>query len=1087
MKKLCNRLFMIVAMILYSATSFGQGATTSTVNGRVLSGSEALNGANVVAIHQPTGSQYGTITDEDGYYSIPSMEIGGPYKITITFIGFENYEKSNVYLTLGQTFKLIADLKQKSIDVSEVVITGSKSDVIDGNRTGSETIIDENSISKLPTISRSLNDFTRITPQAMLVGGGISLAGVNNRFNSIFIDGAVNNDVFGLSSSGTNGGQLGITPISIDAIEQFQVVLAPYDVRQGGFAGGGINAVTRRGTNQFEGSVYYLMRNENFAGVTPTDVEDATRTKLAAFTANTMGARVGGPIIKDKLFFFINAEMQREETPRPFNFADYTGNMKGKLDSVNMITNKLKELGYDPGTCLSNNQTTNSDKFLISLDYNISQNHKLTLRHHYTKGNSIYPYNPASNKTNLTYYNNWINFNSVTNSTALEFKSRLGARFSNDLILGYTSVKDDRDPNGSNFPIVLIKDGAGRIFFGSEEYSSANELNQGILTLTDNFNVYLGAHTITLGTHIEFYDMYNLFIRQNFGRYEFNSVADFLGGKNATYYSRSYSLVDNVIGDGSAAAAEFNAAQLGFYLQDEFQIGANIKVTAGIRADIPLFMDQPPSIAQFDTTMAKLTAAGYDMQGAESGKMPASKIMLSPRVGFNWDLFGDQTTQVRGGIGIFTSRIPFVWPAGSFTNNGLVVGGFSKSGSIAFRPDYENQYRAEDLGATIKTPSGQIDLFAKDFKYPQVFRTSLGVDRKLPWGIVGTLDVMFTKTLNNVLYYNMNVKPSTQHLTGTPDTRPIFSGYSSSSLIEKTYSGIYLGTNTSDGYSYNVTVQLQKPFSNGFSANVAYTFGESKSMNDGTSSQNSSQWLYVPSVNGHNALDLAYSDFDMGHRVQAFVSYQIEYLKHAATTISLYYNGQSGDRYSYCYLYGNKMTNEANADQDLIFVPASQNDIKLIDYTYKGSNNQNVTVTAAEQWAALDKFIESDEYLKANRGKYTERNGARTGFEHNLDLRIVQDLFVEVASKRHTIQITLDIFNFANLLNKDWGRKYYIGYTYNLLRFEKFDATDKTMPLFTYRRMQEAGIEKVDDIYNISDSGIGSSRWFGQLGVRYFF
>ncbi|MBN2613538.1 MAG: TonB-dependent receptor [Bacteroidales bacterium] len=1087
MKVLKYYLTVILYLLLHFQL-FPQGMTTSGINGKISDHSgETLPGATVIAVHLPSGSNYATVTDQQGFFRLPNMNVGGPYKLTVSYVGFDDFTKEDIYLTLGQTFEIDARLSDKVESIDEVQVVKYRNDIFDGNRTGSETVIDQQSLAVLPTITRNLNDFTRLTPQVMTYGGGISVAGVNNRYNSLMIDGAVNNDVFGLASSGTNGGQLGITPISIDAIDQFQVVLAPYDVRQGGFAGGGINAVTRSGSNSFSGSAYYMFRNENFSGLTPTDNEAIERTKLAAFTAKTYGLRLGGPIIKDKVFFFINAEQQRDEIPRPFNFSDYTGNMAGKRDSIDLIISRLNGYDYELGTFENTVQTTNSDKILARFDMNLGRNHKLMIRHHYTKGQSVYPYNPASNATNITFYNNWINFTSVTNSSSAELKSRFGAGASNSLVIGYTTVKDDRDPNGDNFPIIVISDGAGKIYAGSEEYSTGNELNQNIFTITDNLNLYFGKHTITIGTHNEFYKIYNLFIRQNFGRYDYSSVAAFLNGSPASSYSRSYSLVDNVVGDGSSAAADFNAMQFGFYIQDEFKLSDKLRLTGGIRLDIPVFSDKPLAITQFDTTAAKIEAAGYEIYGAASGQMPGSQLLISPRIGFNFDVFGDKRTQLRGGAGIFTSRIPFVWPAGSYTNCGLVVGGFSAK-NVAFRSEWNNQYTATDLGATIRVPSGQLDLFAEDFKYPQVLRASLGLDQKLPFGLIGTFDFLYTKTLNNVLYYNVNIKPSIASLTGSPDNRPVFQGSASANLIEPAYSGIYVGTNTNKGYTYNFTGQLQKPFLNGLQASIAYTYGQAKSINDGTSSQNSSQWRYIANIRGRNDLDLSYSNYDLGSRFVAFVSYRKEYIKHAATTVSLYYNGQSGSRYSYVYLDGYKMTNQDyRNDQDLIYIPSVRGDINLIDYTYTNSSGQAVTVTADEQWNALVNFIESDPYLKKNKGGYAERNGSRTPFENTIDLRISQDFFINGGNSKHTLQVGLDIFNLGNFLNKDWGRKYYISNgTYSLIKFESFE-TGTTTPRFTYRRAAEAGIETQEDIFTVSDSGIGSSRWYGQVSVRYIF
>lgn len=1065
------KILLSAALFLFVAvTSFGQGTTTSGMNGRVSdTDGNSLPGATVIAVHTPTGSQFGGITDDKGYYRLPNMNVGGPYKITVTFIGFEAYEKESIYLTLGQTFRLNVTLGESQTVLAEVAVIGRRVqeyDAFDGNRTGAETVIDNEKISEIPSVSRSLSDFTKLTPQVSITSyGGINIAGSNSRYNSFFIDGAINNDVFGLADNGTNGGQIGISPFSIDAIEQLQVVIAPYDVRYGGFAGGGINAVTRMGSNKVEGSAYFFMRNQNLAGTKPTDDETIEKTKLDKFSSNTYGFRLGGPIIKNKLFFFINGEFQREETPQPFDFAEYNGN--ATRDSLNLLISKLNGYGYNPGAYENVTRSLKSEKFLIKLDYNINRNHKLMFRHQYTKGVSLSPSRSSSSR--LRFENGGINFPSTTNSTALELKSNFSSKFSNKLIVGYTMVRDDRDPMGDNFPKVYIDDGGGDIEFGSEEYSTANKLDQNILTITDNFQIYKGKHTITIGTHNEFYKIYNLFVRQNFGVYKFNNVNEFLTDANAYDYFRSYSVVDDVTGDGSKAAADFNAMQLGFYAQDEFQMSDKFKLSFGLRIDIPMFTTELTEDTYFNnTTIASIESYGYSMEGAKAGQMPSPQLMFSPRIGFNWDVSGDKTTQVRGGTGIFTSRIPFVWPGASYSNNGLMVGNVF-AGDVPFRHEWDNQYVSTDFDpSATDVPSGDMNLFVKDFKYPQVWRTSLAVDQKLPWGLIATFEGLYTKTLNNVLYHNYNIKPSTQSLTGTPDDRPI---YNRRDEVDDTYGYIMVGSNTNKGYTYNLTVQLQKPFDNGFTASLAYTYGHATTVFDGTSSQNSSQWRYMENATGRNYVGQTISDFDLGSRIVGYASYRIEYLNHAATTISLFYNGQSGKRFSYLYHNGNRMTNENSKDMDLIYIPASQGEIIFAD-----------AATASQQWSDLDEYIEQDPYLSKHRGEYAERNSSRLPFENIFDLKIIQDIFTNFGERRHTLQFTFDIFNLGNLLNPKWGRMHYANYYENirLIRFEGFQA-DGTTPEFSFSRPDN------DAPWDIDDGGMRSSRWQAQFGVRYLF
>ncbi|MCB8999980.1 MAG: TonB-dependent receptor [Bacteroidales bacterium] len=1073
------RLLLIVAFLLSFSMSYGQ-VTTSGMNGKITGpDGKGLAGATVVAVHTPSGSQYGTSTDMDGNFRIPNMNVGGPYKVTVSFIGYEPYVNEEVYLNLGQTYKLSTELRETSASLEEIQVVGVRNNVFDGNRTGSETNISQQAIDNMPSIGRNFSDYTRLTPQARVTQlGGVEIAGTNNRYNSIFIDGAVNNDVFGLTNQGTNGGQTGISPFSMDIIDQISIQVAPYDIKLGGFAGAGINAVTRRGNNDFQGSAYYITRNEGMAGLTPTDDATASRSKLTPFTSNTYGFRLGGPIIKNKLFFFMNAEMQKDETPQPFDFTTYNG--AATAADLSALVTKLNAYGYDPGGYTDVSNTLDGKKFFIRLDWNINDVNKLMIRHQYTNAEQTSPAN--SSITAIRFANSGIFFPSTTNSTAIELKSNISNEMSNNLILGITSVNDDRDPMGNNFPYVRIKDGTSNIYFGSEEFSTGNQLKQNIITLTDNFELYKGKHTLTFGTHNEFYKMYNLFIRQNFGSYQFNSMADFMGDLPAYQYDRTFSAVDDITGDGSKAAAEFNALQLGVYAQDEIQVSDKFKLTAGLRIDVPMFLSSPSLNADFnDNVIPILEAAGWDLEGAKTGQTPDPAIMFNPRVGFNYDVKGDQTFQLRGGAGIFTSRIPFVWPGASFQNNGVVTGGMrvtaAGSPELLFNPDWNNQ---PVLPPT--QPSGQVDIFAKNFKFPQVFRTSIGLDKKLPWGLIGTVDVIYTKNLNNVMYHNLRyVKNGT--LTNGGDNRPIWTkvdyGVDGTTGKNRAYTDIMLGTNTSKGYSYNISAQLQKNFSNGFTGSVAYNLGHAKSMNDGVSSQNSSQWR-VPNVRGKNDLDLAYSDFDMGSRVVGFVSYKKEYLKSMATTVSLFYTGQSGPRYSYGYADGGSAYfGEDNNSLDLLYVPKDASDINLVDITVSGN-----TLTAAEQWTNLDAFINGDEYLKSHRGQYVERNHSRLPFTNIFDFRVAQEFYVNAGGAKNTLQVSFDIFNLGNLINKDWGRIYYSsGAYYNnypLVKVEGFEA-DGTTPRLSFQT------PKNNTTYAIDDSGLLSSRWQGQLTIRYIF
>lgn len=1075
-------LFLNLLLLFGSLSVFSQGVTTATLSGIVTDQEgSSLPGANVIAIHTPSGSEYGTSSRPDGRFTIPNARVGGPYTITITFVGYNEVKKENVYLNLGQTTDLKLTLVESSVELEGVEISASGSDVFNPERTGASTNISTEQINTLPTVGRNITDFTRMTPQVSVTENqGMSIAGANNRYNSIFIDGAVNNDVFGLSETGTNGGQANsISPISIDAIEEFQVVIAPFDVRLGGFAGGGINAVTRSGSNKFSGSVYTFFRNEDLAGKTPTGNPDVKRKKLDDFSAQTTGFRLGGPILHDKLFFFVNAEFQRDKTPQPFEFSTYNGAVT--QDDLNELSTFLKdEYGYDAGGYTDNASETRSDKFLVRLDYNINKNHKLTLRHSYTKGEAYK--RSRSSASTINFSNNSEFFPSTTNSSAIELNSSFGNSSSNNLIIGYTSVLDDRGSIGQDFPRVTIRDAGSNIVFGTEPFSTTNQLKSNILTLTDNFTIYKGNHTLTVGTHNEYGSFYNAFIGNNYGTYTFADLNTFLTGGNSTDYERSYSLVDEKTGDGTNAAADFNTLQLGFYVQDEIMLNPKLKITAGLRVDIPMFLDEPLADSYFnETVIPKIEAEGYDLRGARTGVMPETQLMLSPRFGFNYDVNGNQSTQLRGGVGVFTSRIPYVWPGGSYSNNGILIGAIPGSAApeVPFIGDPFNQYTGPDVGAPVAVPSGDINIFAKDFKFPQIFRASLAVDQRLPGGIIGTLEGIYSKTLNNINYTQLNLKQPPSNLGGADD-RNI---WDRSDPVDATYRHILLGKNTNKGYTYNVTAQFKKYFDFGLSANIGYTFGRAKVLNEGTSSQNSSQWRYIENVNGKNKLDLSYSDFDLGSRIIASVSYRKEYLKFMATTISLFYNGQSGSRYS--YIYNGSLVNDdlqsGSTDNDLIYVPRKFNSyadaVNAGEIRFEPIDGDN-PVSPEQQWEALNDFIEGDDYLSTRRGKYAERNGARLPFSHVIDLRVLQDFFITVNNTRHTLQISFDVFNFTNMLNKNWGRQYFLNED-NFVLIDYVGLGGDNVPNFNF--------QKPNTVKNIDDSGLISSRWQAQLGIRYSF
>lgn len=1130
-------LLLLALLVVVPYLAFGQGVTTSAMKGTVSDqNGETLPGANILAVHIPSGTEYGAATNSKGSFYIRNMRVGGPYKVRVTFVGFRPYVQENINLALGETYTLDVSLEEGTAQLGEVEVIAVGA-VFDKNKTGLGKNVSSADIEDAPNIGRDLADYTRLTPQAYVAnddddGPAISIAGQNNRFNSIFIDGAINNDVFGLSAQGTNGGQTGATPISLDAIEQFQINISPFDVTQGGFTGGAINAITKSGTNKYQGSVYWYNRNENLAGETPiglADFNNRNRQPLPEFSNNRYGLTLGGPIVEDKLFFFVSGEILRSESPQPFT-GDYSG--RSNIGTFEEIRNTLiNEIEYDPGTFRDKNSKLDSDKILAKLNWNINRNHKLSLRHSYTKSDNIDAF--QSNRSEINYRNNSEVFPNTTHSSALELSSALGNNMANKLILGYTDVLDDRGFAGEAFPTVTIFDGDGDISLGNEPFSTSNLLDQQIFTITNDFNIFAGDHTITIGTHNEFYDIANQFIPFNNGWYFYFSPDDFLQSIRAindpnidpatpALYLRGVSLVgsQNTIGDDAQNTGAFNAFQLGLYIQDEWQMSSNLRLTGGLRFDVPKITTDPrfaPDV--FSTTIPDLLAFN-DLQGARPGQTPDAQLYVSPRFGANWDLFGDQQTQIRFGGGTFLGRVPFVWPGGMFLNNGANTGEINagvfegvftldNGDPIPFRDDPTNGLTLEDFGRSPSEviPAGRLEMFADDFRYPTVFRTSLGIDQRLPGDIIATLEGQYTKTINNIVIENVNLRPTNETLDG-PDNRPIwyytrpsgeFTGpesfSQSNNYIDSRYTNIHVMSNTDDGYTYDITASLRKNFQNGLRGNVAWTYGDAFVVNEGTSSQINSLWRFQENVNGANNLPFSRSDFSLGHRVTASLTYHKEFLNNLATTISVFYEGVSGRPFSYIIDNSESMISEGGDDASLLYVPRSASEFVWGFTNNNGDVIINQGASREAKIAAFDRYLNSSEYLSSRRGDYAERNASRAPFESIIDLKIEQELFADLLNRRQKLEIGLDIFNFTALLgdifDTDWGNRYNVGFgTYEPIEFQGFvDAENGDFTPIYDLNFNSDQIRTEEDMFkaNIQDFGTYSSRWQMQFSVRYTF
>lgn len=1056
-----KKLFLLLISIFAYCTLSAQ-VTTAGMNGTVTDeAGEPLVGATVIAVHTPSGTQYGAITNQDGRYHMQGMRTGGPYTVTMSYVGYQAVEFTGINLKLGESETRDAFLKS-STELEAIVVVSTAANRFNSNKTGAAQNFNSEAIAAVPTINRSIADIAALNPQSIVnKGGGTSFGGANNRYNSFQIDGIVSNDVFGLASSGTNGGQAGANPISLDAIEEIQVVVAPFDVRQSGFTGGGINAITKSGTNQFKGSAYTYYNDEGFYGTTPGK-NVGHRTSLNDQSTKVFGATLGGPIVKDKLFFFLSGEYNKESYPATY-YVDKTGSIT--TDQLKQIAKQYKELtGLEAGSYGIRDVDTKSGSLLARIDWNINRDHKLTLRYNFLDASD----DKYSTKADKFYYGNASYLQSNrTHSLVAELNSRLSDNLSNELRVGYTRVRDFRDPDsyGPNVQITVAnpvgetKKQNNTIYLGTEYSSGANRLNQDVYTITDNFTWYKGTHTMTFGTHNEIYSIYNLFIQNCTGSWTYNSLDDFMDNRPNTYV---YKFSDEELTGSKLWGAAFRAGQFGFYAQDEWKPNRNFSLTYGLRIDIPVMFDKPRENKEFNQSE-------YAQKfGVRVGQVPTTKVLWSPRIGFRWFTDESHNTLFRGGLGLFTGRVPFVWMANNFSNTGVELltskgGPMESVAAPHLTPDHaKNPPVVGKAGVGVQ----DINVIDKKFKYPQVFRANLAWEQNLGRGYNLTVEALYTKTVNNVMYRNLMAEDNGKKVYAVSEeaaNEHNTTVYYDRRNMDKYNYIIELG-NTSKGYSYSLTAKLEKTFDFGLYASAAYTFGHSKSVTDATSSVAYSSYGYNYALEQNNP-ELATSLFDIPHRIIAQVTYSKRYAKYFGSTISLVYNAYSGQPYSY-YFYskGDAIFNNNgfNAGNTLGYIPT---DAELDQMTWKSdADKQN-----------FREFIMDNKYLRNHRGQFSKRNGLRNPFEHHLDLHFAQDFYFGKLTNRK-VQITLDILNFTNMLCRSWGTYYgnYYGTTPLTVVKVTEDAKGNMTPTYSFYQPK-------------NDPSDILSRWHMQLGVRVVF
>lgn len=1084
-----KRFFLFVALLSFMVSTAIAQITTSGVKGLIKANGEDVIGATITVTHVPTGAVYRSVTNSVGRFTIQGMRAGGPYTVEISYIGYKTKEIKNVTLKLGEMSDLSTQLEEDAHALGEVVVKGKLG--LDASKTGAATSYSAKDIANMPSISHSIGDITRMNPMVSVSqSGAMSFAGVNNRYNSFQVDGAVNNDVFGLTSNGQNGGQAGAQPISTETIDQVQVSVAPFDVRQSGFTGGAINAITKSGTNTFHGSVYGNWLNKDLIGSKYTLMNGKDSQKYDDETDYRYGVTLGGPIIKNKLFFFANYEKSNKEYPNNYGYgsdASKLGTEGFKIaDDVLAI---LKEKGYNASYNNPKNYTK-SDKAGIKLDWNINEKHKATFGWRMVNAKQLNS-NSTAGYLNASDYQ--YDFVSKSNTFTAELNSSFSEKINNQFQASYVSVRDHRDPKGIA-PMIQIKNvGGGTLCLGTERSSTANSLNQDIISFTDNLNWYVNNHTLTFGTHGEYYKFKNLFIQDNYGTYYFNNFDDFKmfasGQKYAasvdkktgvtTYYNTlnqyRYCTANVAVTGDPRWAPEFAAGQIGFYAQDKFNVTPNFELTYGLRMDIPLFFDTPTENAEFNASAAK---QGWNV--VTNHKL-SSTPMWSPRVGFRWNIEKEHNMILRGGAGIFTGRIPFVWLSNNFTNTGIQTSVYNVYGSTGLKEGKQNTGKLSDVSLIVDpykqsenaeklgTSNQAINVFDKDFKFTQNLRLDLALDFTLA-GIDFTLEGVFSKNLNDIYYKDLTRTEAGKTLGETYeslsfDNRPMFSKITSTEDPNlKKFTNVYMLDNTSKGYSYNLSLSAVKRFDFGLDLAASYTYSRSKSVNCGTSSVAQSNYNYNYTYQNPNSPELGFTAFNVPHQIKASAFYHKDYAEHWNTTVGLIYTGTSGSPYS-LYYYGDLNQDGSNGN-DLMFIPTDEQIDKM---QFKANKNY----TADEQKENFREWIANDGYMSKHRGEYFKRYADNLPFESHFDFHLAQTYKFKVGAQVHAVELSFDVLNVGNMFNKKWGRytstgtaKYYSPVTYS------------GNGQFQFLHPGNYEMRSYDDYY---------SRWRGQLGLKYTF
>ncbi len=1085
-------IFIFAAFLLVSINIFPQGVTSASLSGKVVDkDGNALPAATILALHTPSGTQYGTTSRDDGKFNIFGMRVGGPYSVTVSYVGFKSQVRENISLNLGITTNVDFTLAPANIELGEVTVSDKRDNIFSSERTGSSTSINADELKVLPTISRRIDDFTRLTPQA----SGSSFAGQDNRLNNITVDGSYFNNSFGLS--GQPGDRTGVAPISIDAIEQVQVSIAPFDVRQGNFVGAGVNTVTRSGTNEFSGSAYYQYRHQGLVGTEA----DANAFDPGRFKYNQIGLRLGGPIMKNKLFFFASFESDQLTQPGT-TFKSNPGGatvggsmtrvLKSDLDALSTFLRT--KFNYETGPYEGYDHETPALRFLMRLDYNLDDRNKISLRYtHLDSETDVLLSNSSSlgfggrrsNTTGLNFQNSNYMIMENIRSIVGEWNTSFSDNMVNNLIVGYTSNDESRDSRGTLFPMVdILNSGSVYTTFGFEPFTPNNELRYWSFQLQDNFTMYMKDHLLTFGVSFERYESENVFFPGSQSAYVYNDLDDFYADANGYLANPARTQSDSTlrrfqvrwsnIPGQTKPVQPLEVNYLGAYAQDEWNIMKNLKLTAGIRVDVPMFGETGFKNDSVATKTFKDETGAAVKYATE--KLPDANILFSPRVGFNWDVFNNKTTQVRGGTGVFTGKPAYVWISNQIGENGVLTGFEQKDNTKdrPFNPDINRYKQTTVTGA----PASSYGLAFTDpsFKFPQVWRTNIGVDQKLPFDLVATAEFLYGKDLNGIYYINANLSSPNTAFVGV-DNRP---RWTVSNRLNSNVTSAVVMKNQDVGSSTNLSFSLEKPFSNNWFAKVGYNYNVAENTIDPGSIAFGS-WNNNAHSGDPNNPGVGYSDYRTGNRIFAAGAYKFEYFNFGSTTVSLFWEGAHAGitefnplAKSTSYVFSGDLNGDGGTSNDLIYIHADKSEMNFEQYTSGG-----VTYTAAQQADAWDQFIESDDYLKENRGKYAVRGGVMLPMIFRADLSITQEFYGEFIGKKNALEFRLDVLNVGNLINKEWGVAERL-VTTSPLTNPGADANGKVK--YRLRAVNSQLITKsteksatIFDVYRI------------QLGVRYIF